>query len=184
MRKPQRGEESWKTAKDVSLAGVLSEIRKRGNRVTVYLDDGQERVELTIFSEGFQKFRHLISEHAIRVVSGKLRYDDFIGGWRLSIKDVRDIDRIIEQRASHLTIRWLARGGESLSPDELREILAPFRPGRCDVALNFQNNSAAARMPLGGDWKVRPSGELRERLAETIGVHAFKFIYERRSGMG
>ncbi len=169
--------------KDVSLAGVLSEIRKRGNRVTMYLDDGQERVELSVFSEGFQKFRHLIGEHAIRVVTGKLRYDDFVGGWRLSIKELRDIDRVIEQRASHLTIRWLAREGEPLSPDELREILAPFRPGRCDVALNYQNNNAVARMPLGGEWKVRPSGELRERLAETIGVHAFKFIYERRTGM-
>jgi DNA polymerase-3 subunit alpha len=183
MTKPKSGEEAWKNSKDVSMAGVISEIRKRGNRVTMYLDDGHERVEVTLFSEGFQKFRHLIDEHAIRVVSGKLRYDDFVDGWRLQVKDIRDIDRVIEQRASHLTIHWLAREDAELGPDELRGILAPFRPGRCDVALNYRNQDAEARMPLGKEWKVRPSGELRERLAETIGIKAFKFIYERSGGL-
>jgi hypothetical protein len=33
---------------------------------------------------------------------------------------------------------------------------------------------------LGGAWRVRPSGELREKLAETIGIHAFKFGYEKQ----
>jgi len=137
-----------------------------------------------LFTEGFQKFRHLIDEHAIRVVNGKLRYDDFVDGWRLQVKDIRDIDRVIEQRASHLTIHWLAREDAELNPEELRSLLAPFRPGRCDVALNYRNKDAEARLPLGTDWKVRPSGELREMLAERLGVKAFKFIYERTSSAG
>ncbi|MGI9290392.1 MAG: DNA polymerase III subunit alpha, partial [Gammaproteobacteria bacterium] len=179
MQKPKSGEEAWKLSKEVKLAGMLSEIRKRGNRVTMYLDDGHDRIELSLFSEGFQKFRHLIDEHGIRVVGGKIRYDDFVDGWRLQVKEIYDIDRLIEQRASHLTIHWLSRENSGLTPDELRGILAPFRPGRCDVALNYRNQDAEARLPLGAEWKVRPSGELREMLAERLGVKAFKFIYER-----
>jgi DNA polymerase-3 subunit alpha len=184
LKKPGKDEEAWRSAKEVSLAGLLTDIRKRGNRVTMYLDDGIERVELTMYTEGFQKYRHLIEEHAIRVVSGKIRYDDFIDGWRLAVKEVKDIDRVIEQRASHLTIHWLAAEKSGISSDTLRELLAPFRPGRCDVELYYRNNDAQARLPLGGDWRVRPSGELRDRLAETVGVHAFRFDYEKRTPAG
>jgi DNA polymerase-3 subunit alpha len=177
LQKPAAGEDAWRTATDVSLAGLLTDIRKRANRVTMFLDDGRDRIEITMFSEAFQEYRHLIEEHAIRVVRGKIRYDDFIGGWRLAVKDIQDIDRVIEQRASHLTIRWLS----SEDPGTLRDILTPFRPGRCDVAVNFIKNDAFAKIPLSDDWKVRPSGELRDKLAETVGINSFKFIYEKRS---
>jgi len=180
LQKPAKGEDVWRNARDVSLAGLLTDIRKHGNRVTMFLDDGQDRIELTMFSEAFQKFRHLIEEHGLRVVSGKIRYDDFIGGWRLAVKDIKDIDRVIEQRVSHLTIRWLS----SEDPSALREILTPFRPGRCDVAVNFIKNDAFGKITLSDDWRVRPSGELRDKLAETVGIHAFKFNYEKRSTLG
>jgi DNA polymerase-3 subunit alpha len=150
----------------------------------MFLDDGLSRIELTMFSEAFQEYRHLIEEHALRVVSGKIRYDDFIGGWRLAVKDIKDIDRVIEQRASHLTIHWLTAEASGMDSDALREILAPFRPGRCDVELYYRNSDAQARLPLGGDWRVRPSGELRDKLAETVGLHAFRFDYEKRSASG
>jgi DNA polymerase-3 subunit alpha len=137
-----------------------------------------------MFAEGFQEYRHLIEEHAIRVISGKIRYDDFIGGWRVQVKTVKDIDRVIEQRASHLTIHWMDAEKSGISSDGLRELLAPFRPGRCAVELWYSNADAQARLPLGGDWQVRPSGELRDKLAESVGIHAFKFDYEKRSASG
>ena len=181
MKKPARGEEPWRSSKAVSLAGLLTDIRKRGNRVTMFLDDGQDRIELTMFSEGFQQYRHLIEEHAARVISGKIRYDDFIDGWRVAVDEIKDIDRVIEQRASHLTIHWLQNGKSGMTSAALQEILAPFRPGRCGVELYYQNDDAQARLPLGDAWRVRPSGELRDKLAETVGVSAFRFAYEKRS---
>jgi len=184
MKKPSKGEDVWRTSKDVSLAGLITDIRKRDNRVTMFLDDGEDRIELTVYSEAFQEYRHLIDEHAIRVVFGKLRYDDFIDGWRMTVKEFRDIDRVIEQRASGLTIHWLSHDKSGISSAKLRELLEPFRPGRCAVELYYQNKDAQARLPLGGDWQVRPSGELRDKLAETVGVQAFRFDYEKRSAAG
>ncbi len=181
MPRPVRGAEHWRTAKDVTLAGLVTDIRRRGNRVTMYLDDGEERVEMTLFAEAFQEFRHLLDNHAIRVVEGKLRFDEFIDGWRLAVKTVRDIDRVIEQRASRLVIHWLAKQSDDLSPGKLRALLEPYRPGRCDVALYYTSNDAAARVILGEDWSVRPSGDLRDKLAETVGVDAFRFSYEKKS---
>jgi DNA polymerase-3 subunit alpha len=94
---------------------------------------------------------------------------------------VRDIDRVIEQRASGLVIHWLARHSKELSPHKLRALLEPYRPGRCDVALHYRSDDAAARVVLSEDWSVRPSGDLRDKLAETVGVDAFQFSYEKKS---
>ena len=180
MQKPAKGADSWRGGKDVTLAGLVTEMRKRGNRVTMFLDDGHDRVELTMFSEAYQEYRHLLEEHACRIISGKIRFDDFIDGWRVSVNEVKDIDRVIEQKASRLVIHWLAHGDGEIDSQELRKILDPFRPGRCDVSLFYRSQDAQAKLQLGGAWRVRPSGELREKLAETIGVHAFKFGYGKR----
>lgn len=180
MQKPAKGADSWRGGKDVTLAGLVTEMRKRGNRVTMYLDDGHDRVELTMFSEAYQEYRHLLEEHACRIISGKIRFDEFIDGWRVSVSEVKDIDRVIEQKASRLVIHWLARDDGEIDSQELRNILEPFRPGRCDVSLFYRSQDAQAKLQLGGAWRVRPSGELRERLAETIGINAFKFGYGKR----
>jgi DNA polymerase-3 subunit alpha len=145
----------------------------------MFLDDGHERVELAMFSETYQEYRHLLEEHACRIVSGKIRFDEFIDGWRVAVKEVKDIDRVIEQKASKLVIHWLARQDSEIDSQELRRILEPFRPGRCDVSLFYRSQDAQAKVRLGGAWRVRPSGELREKLAEVIGIQSFKFGYEK-----
>ncbi len=177
------GSHGPRSSRDVTLAGILTDIRKRGNRVTMFLDDGTGRLEITLFRESYQRFRHLIGSQAVRVVSGTLRHDDFIDGWRLNVRDIEDIDRVIERKASQLVIHWLANGETDLDAEILHAILEPFRPGQCDVSLYYATPSAEARLQLGADWSVRPSRALRDRLSEAIGVKSFRFIYQNRLAM-
>ena len=177
------GSNGPRSSRDVTLAGILTDIRKRGNRVTMFLDDGTGRLEITLFRESYQRFRHLIGSQAVRVVSGTLRHDDFINGLRLNVRDIEDIDRVIERKASQLVIHWLANGETDLDAEILHAILEPFRPGQCDVSLYYATPSAEARLQLGADWSVRPSRALRDRLSEAIGVKSFRFIYQNRLAM-
>jgi DNA polymerase-3 subunit alpha len=178
MPRPDPDVAAWKNSREVTLAGLITDFRKRGNRVSMYLDDGRDRVELALYAEQYQAFRHLLDERSIRVVTGKLRYESFIDGWRLSVKTVQDIDRLIEQRARGLEIHWLADNRSGLNADTLRELLSPYRPGRCPVAVVYTCRDAQARLNLGDEWRVRPSAELRERLAEAVGMQAFRFDYQ------
>ncbi|MEE9511283.1 MAG: DNA polymerase III subunit alpha [Gammaproteobacteria bacterium] len=177
------GSHGPRSSRDVTLAGILTDIRKRGNRVTMFLDDGTGRLEITLFRESYQRFRHLIDGQAVRVVSGTLRHDDFIDDWRLNVRDIEDIDRVIERKASQLVIHWLANGDTDLDAEILQAILEPFRPGQCDVSLYYATPSAEARLQLGADWSVRPSRALRDRLSEAIGVKSFRFIYQNKLAM-
>jgi len=178
LPKPDAGVASWRSGQQVTLAGLITDIRKRNNRVTMYLDDGHDRVEMGIYQEGFQAYKHLLEERAIRVVSGKIRFEEFIDGWRLQVSEVKDIDRLVEHRATALVIHWLERDMGELNVDLLRSLLEPHRPGRCEVKLVYSGIKASAQLEFGDAWRVRPSGELRDKLAEILGIDAFRFDYQ------
>jgi len=177
-RPAPKTDKPWAGGKDCSAAGLVTNLRKRGGRVTFDLDDGLHRIEVTLFQEAYERLRHLLTAHAIVVVSGKLRFDEFIDDWRLNAKDITDIDKLIERRATNLVIRWQQNGAGALDAEHLKQVLEPYRPGGCDISLFIRRGHAQARVCLGESWSVRPSRELRERLSEMVGHDGFRFIYK------
>ena len=177
---PQRskGERNYAQARrDATVAGLIVDVRKRGNRVTVVLDDDTARMEVSLFSEAFQEFRHLLVKDEIVVVNGALRYDDFIGSWTVNVKNVLHIDRVIESRAKSMVLSLAPNGqGENLLV-KLHDLLLPFREGNCDVSVRYIGDNAAARLTLGPEWAVRPSRELRDKLTELLGNNNVRLLY-------
>jgi DNA polymerase-3 subunit alpha len=172
-----KGERDYGARREATVAGLIVEIRKRGNRVSVVLDDDTGRMEISFFSEAFQDFRHLLVKDEIVVVSGGLRYDDFIGSWTVNAKSVLHIDRVIESRAKGLVLSIAPNGqGEALL-NKLHDLLLPFREGSCDVSVRYVGDSAAARLSLGPEWAVRPSRELRDKLTELLGNNNVRLLY-------
>ena len=163
--------------REVTVAGLIMDIRKRGNRFTVVLDDDTGRLEVSLFSEAFQQFRHLLEKDEIVVVSGSLRYDEFMGAWQVSAKNILHIDRVIETRARSMILSVSPNGQGRTLLTKLHDVLLPFRKGSCDVAVQYTGSDAAARLSLGPEWSVRPSRELRDRLAELLGQNSIRFLY-------
>ncbi|MEO1202884.1 MAG: DNA polymerase III subunit alpha, partial [Pseudomonadota bacterium] len=172
------GERNFAQSKrEVTIAGLIVDLRKRGNRVSVVLDDDSGRMEVSLFSEAFQQFRDLLVKDDIVVISGALRYDDFIGAWTVNVKQVLHIDRVIESRARSMLLRLAPNGhGEQLLA-ELHDVLLPHREGNCDVAVQYYGSAASARLNLGPEWSVRPSRELRDKLTELLGVNNVRLLY-------
>jgi len=163
--------------REVTVAGLIMDVRKRGNRVTVVLDDDSGRLEVSLFSEAFQEFRHLLSKDEIVVVTGALRYDDFVGAWQVNARTVLHIDRVIETRAKSMILRLAPNGQGQALLHRLHDVLLPFREGDCDVAVQYTGSNAAARLNLGPDWTVRPSRELRDKLTELLGQNSVRLLY-------
>ncbi len=172
------GERNYaQTGREVTVAGLIMDIRKRGNRVTVVLDDDSGRLEVSFFTETFQEYRHLLIKDEIVVISGTLRYEDFLSAWRLSAKNVLHIDRVIEEQAKSMILSLAANGqGEHLLT-RLHDVLLPYREGNCDVAVQYIGTNAAARLNLGPEWTVRPSRELRDKLTELLGQNSVRLLY-------
>ena len=169
--------------REVTVAGLITDVRKRGNRVTVVLDDDSGRLEVALFSDTFQEFRHLLSKDEIVVVSGSLRYDEFLRGWQVSAKSVLHIDRVIEARASSMILRLAPNGQGQRLLTRLHDVLLPYHEGNCDVAVQYTGSDAAARLSLGPEWTVRPSRELRDKLAELLGQDSVRLLYAPQQEM-
>ncbi len=180
--------------REVVVAGLIIDIRKRGNRVTVVLDDDTGRIEASLFSEAFMENRHLLVKDQIIVVEGRMRYDEFIDGWTVVAKTVRDIDRVIEERARHLVLSLDANGSGREVLTSLHDILLPYRSGadngpgngaaggpggraRCDVAVQYVGSDATVRLNLGEDWCIRPTRDLRDKLENLLGRGGVRLVY-------
>ena len=173
-----RGERNYaQRGRDVTVAGLVVEIRKRGNRVSVVLDDDSARMEMSVFREAFQDFSDLLVKDEIVVISGPLRYDDFIASWTVTVKNVSSLDRVIESLASSLVLSLSPNGrGEALLA-KLHDVLLPYREGRCDVSVQYTGDTASARLSLGPEWSVQPSRELRDKLSELLGRKNVRLLY-------
>ena len=175
---PPNGDRNYGAAKrELTVAGLVMEVKKRGNRVTVTLDDDSGRLEVSLFSEAFQEFRHLLTKDEIVVVSGTLRYDEFMGAWQINAKRVVQIDRIIESRAQSMILNLSPNGQGQRLLTRLHDVLLPYREGHCDVAVHYKGADAAVRMQLGPEWSVRPSRELRDKLTELLGQSNIRLLY-------
>jgi DNA polymerase-3 subunit alpha len=177
------GEGGWRNAgRSVTVAGLVLEIRKRGGRTSLVLDDRSGRIEVTLFEDILQQYRALIERDAILVVDGALRWDEFIEDWRLTAKRILDLDQAREQYARRLVLRWPgARNGDAgMVVSALEQALRPSRGGRCAVGIRYDRADASAFVELGEEWTVRPSRELIERLGRILGRDGVELHYAPR----
>jgi DNA polymerase-3 subunit alpha len=173
-----KGERNYAQAqREVTVAGLIADIRKRGNRVSVVLDDDTGRMEIGFFSEAFQDFRHLLVKDEIVVISGGLRYDDFLSNWTVNAKHVTDIDRVIESRAQGIVLSLEPNGRGKALLAQLHDALLPHREGSCDVSVQYIGESASARLTFGPEWSVKPCRELREKLTDLLGSKNVRMLY-------
>ena len=167
------------TRKEVTVAGLVMDIRRRGGRVSIILDDNTERLEVTLFDEVFNQFRHLIAKDAVLVVEGQLRFDEFLNAWRVTAQRVGSVDEAIEEHARRITIQWSADGAQPDFVLSLKETLRPFTHGRCEVCLEYAGPTARASLTLGDSWSVKPTRELRERLGMLLGTERYSIHYPK-----
>jgi DNA polymerase-3 subunit alpha len=166
----------------VIVAGLVVAIRarnsRRGDRIAfVTLDDRSGRIELAVFSEAYNKYRNLIVKDKLLVVEGTVSVDEYSGGFKMSAEQIFDIDQAREQYARRLEIGIDGSRLGSGFPGSLAQVLEPFREGRCQVCLEYQGNTALAKLLLGPEWRVRPSEVLLHRLKELAGADKVRVVY-------
>ncbi len=104
----------------VTVAGLIDEVKKRGPRVILTLDDRTGRIEAMLFEETYQKHRDLISKDALVLVEGLLRFDEFSDAWRLAARRITELDKVREQEARRLVIKCSHARGRGLSASAWR----------------------------------------------------------------
>jgi DNA polymerase-3 subunit alpha len=160
----------------VTVAGLIDEVKKRGPRVILTLDDRTGRLEVMLFEETWQKHRDLVVKDALVLVEGMLRFDEFSDSWRLAARRLSELDELRSRSAQRLVLRCSHADLPRLT-ERLAAILEPWRPGPCPITIEYASLSASGALNLSAEWSVRASRELLDQLEGLVGSGALEVLY-------
>ena len=173
-----------KPTKDQSIvvAGLIVAMRsmktRRGDKMAfVTIDDRSARIELAVFSDVFQKYRDILAKDKLIVVQGEVSVDEYSGGYKMSAKEIYDIERAREIHAKRLIIQLDSKHFGNGFIGSLAKTLTPFKEGSCPIAIDYHGQGAKAQFSFGKEWKVRPTEELLRRLKELTGPEGVHLVY-------
>jgi DNA polymerase-3 subunit alpha len=177
------GRASW-------IAGVVLGTRVQttasGRMGVIQLADDSGRFEIVAFREVFEKCRQKLKEDELVVLEVRLRAarmraavngegepgPDF--GMRIEALNVLDLAEARNRFARGVQITC---NGAS-SGDRLREVLAPYRSGRCPVSIVYSNRDATCEIDLGEAWRVNLHEDLIKSLAEWFSAENVRIVYD------
>jgi DNA polymerase-3 subunit alpha len=159
----------------VAIAGVVEELRKRGPRTSVTLDDDSGRMEVGFFDEQYQQFREILVKDALLLIEGKLRFDEFANTWTLRASKVSELERLREREARRIVLKL--RDVDTRLLTNLQTVLTPFKGGGCHVAVQYHGATARGTYSFGAEWKVRPAPALLEELEKLLGRGRIAVLY-------
>jgi DNA polymerase-3 subunit alpha len=175
----------WNGGRQVTVAGLVDELRKRNGRTSFVLDDCTGRMEVTLFDEQAQLYRDLLVRDALLLVEGNLRFDDFSNAWRVAGKRITLLESLREKQARRLVLRWPERerceSRQFIS--RLQAALATSRPGPCEVLVRYRGDAARCLVALGADWTIRPTSALMDELELLVGHDGVQLVYDVPAGL-
>jgi len=171
-----------------TVAGLVVGVRhgktQRGPMGSVVLDDRTGRIEVTCFSDLYEKVRDLLVADNILVISGSLSFDDYRDSWSLRADQVRTLEQARETLADHLALTLdlsdsdAHAGGQALV-SELRSVLSAFKGLGLPVRIAYRRPGACGHLILGSSWRVQPTEELLKRLRNLLGGDSVRVSYDR-----
>jgi len=172
------------------IAGVVMSVRitstANGRMGIVTLADDSEPNEIVFFGDVFDKFRHKIKEDELLVMEVQLRargggarmvngeYESG-GEARASIRAVDVLDFAEARNRYARGMRITCNGGSS--GGKLRDLLAPYRSGRCPVSVVYANRGAVCEIDLGDAWRVNLHDDLIHSLSEWLSPENVRIVY-------
>src|SRR5688572_18121294 len=171
------------------VAGVVMSIRiqnsSQGRMGIVTLADEAENCEVVFYRDDFDKFRQKLREDELLVLEVQLRSR---GGGRgasgefeevrTSIRPVTVLDLAEARNRFARGVRITCNGGSE--GNKLRDLLAPYRSGRCPVSVVYSNRGATCEIDLGEAWRVNLHDDLIHSLSEWLSPENVKIVYEAR----
>jgi DNA polymerase-3 subunit alpha len=114
-----------------------------------------------------------LKEDQLLIVEGKVVHDEFSGSLRVAAEQLYDLPTARNRYARAIR---LTCNGES-SGSRLRDILMPFRNGRCPVSVVYSTRGAVCEIDLGDAWRVSLQDELIRSLGSWLKPENVRIVY-------
>ena len=169
------------TTASVRIAGVVTTLRaqtsRRGKMGFVTLDDGKDAVEVVVYNETFDAYRHLLREDVLLVaevrVQQRMNEDGQMQGLRIVADALYDLAAARRKFARGLK---LCCNGTA-SGARLSELLEPYKSGPCPIVIDYRNNAAGGEIELPEAWRVTLDEALLAQLKDWLAPENVRVMY-------
>ena len=120
---------------------------------------------MVIAPELYESCVDRVQKDKVLVVCGELGYDDFSGGYRVRAKEILDMNAARARYARQLLVNVDASLFSNGFLDKFQETVGPYTGGACPMVFRYSNATATAPLTLGDAWRIKPDGELLEKIA-------------------
>ena len=114
------------------------------------------------------------------IIKGKAIEDDYIEtGISIRANEIHSLDDMRKKNGNLiLSIKYdyLKNGGI----EDLKKTIMPFRNGRSEVSIQYDNKDAIANLNLGEEWRLTINDDLLDDLSESIGKENIKIDYNTK----
>ncbi len=168
------------------VAGIAASLRtqmsRRGKMLAITLDDATGSLEVMVFSELYEKSRHVLREDELLFVQVKVQNDEYSGGIRATAERLASLPQMRAQFVRSLTIEL--NGNADVM--RLKKVLEPFKvpnagqdsdSGSVPVHLRYTRSGVACEIKLPLQWQVRPDDALMSSLRDWVGEQSMTLNY-------
>lgn len=173
-----------KAGHHMTIAGWVLSIRslwtKRGDRMAVVnLEDASGRLEVTLFSDTYAKYREKLNKDKLLIIEGEIQRDEYTGNTRVLGKKILDIAEARESHAKNLTIKLSKPIINPSLLDDLQKLMSNFCPGLCPTRIAYYHPELYTEvyLSLGNSWRVKPADDLLKALRENFGEESISIQY-------
>ena len=158
---------------NVVVAGLVVGLRvtnsRNGRMAIVSLDDGSARVDAVVYAEAYQRHRELLVKDRLLVLEGEVTVDEWSGGNSITVERACELEEARASRAKRIAVRLDDAGVDGGLLRSIADAMRGTGGGTTPVCIDYCRPGARVRMPLGDQWRVRPTDELLAHLEELAG---------------
>ena len=157
--------------KAMVFAGMIMSVRqvmtKTGRRMGILsVEDHTGRIDVTVFSKLYEQVReHLFKDNMV-VVKGEISPDDFTGGLKCVADELTPLAQARAERAKSIYIELHAKKDVENLLSQLPQVIKSYSGGSCPIIVAYHHDAAKAELRLGPEWRVTPTDQLIEQLAD------------------
>ncbi|MBS5292033.1 MAG: DNA polymerase III subunit alpha [Sutterella wadsworthensis] len=166
---------------ELRIAGIVTDTRviqgKKGRFGAVMLDDGESSLEVSCFSEVWEKYRTLFEVDNLVCLRVHVRWNEFRKANSISVVDAMGIETFRERTAEHIMLDIEACSNEDF--EELKTIVSEASADSgLNVGVTIRSKDLVGTLYL--PVTVRASDEVIEQFAQLKGVTASHVAYPER----
>ncbi len=151
---------------------------KRGDQLCILtLDDRSARIEATLFPDVYLEFESILSGEEILAFEGLVEQDDYSGGIRIRVEQVKSL---YEMRKSQVKSLRIAVSDVTLDQHALGALkmhLKPYCGGSCPVQIEVRCNGYSGNICLGNEWRIEPRDEVLHELRQMLGTDSIRLEF-------